>query len=453
MPMPMGFFGEEDDPDKLDIPDMSSPIPVQVEPLPETASPQPVQSQSLPPQSWDVSQGQRDDMSGRNAALGMLQASSIGLGNAANLFQQGASDPAATMALFEQYRKQVRQPEMDAQLARKQDIENQQISDISAQRQSQTAASQQKLQQQRDMYDPNSQMSKASGAMAARKWAAQADLFDQHKIGSGGAFREAAQKASGGLLSHSQIALMDSQLSRLGGDAIKIDYNEQIGKQKNAELGIKEKGVDHSSAVLDETVRHNKATEKLAGDKLEFKSTTPPQSLAKEIRTGSKNLKMIDDMLSAISKGQAPYTGTGGSTLNDAKTVFDSAASILGSDKRARTPEQTAFIGNLGEFKAIIRNPIYGAALSKFDIKDAREFLPDIGDSDNQLRVKLMRFRDMIEYNMGLQKEDYKAVTKTDYDAAAQAPGGGDDATKWALDPANANHPRLKEVKQKLGLE
>lgn len=289
-----------------------------------------------------------------------------------------------------------------------------------------------KLQSTRESLDPNSATSESARATARESYLSRAEILAQAGLQK---LAEVMQNRANGVngKTAAQLAAEEAQTSKIMGEALRQTgqglqaealANGILGRQGQLGLGY---------AQLNEQSRHNQQTEQLNKAKIELKTSTPPLKIEEALRDAQRDSALIDESLKLLDTGKAPYTGTGAQTLNQAKNIADSALSAMGAKSRTQTPDEQKFLSNVGQVKAMIRKPIYGAALSKFDIKDAAEFIPGQGDSDNRIRQKLLNFKRLTEFAKEMLAHDYKQHTGNDYiETTPKGFGGGQAPTRRA---------------------
>jgi hypothetical protein len=298
--------------------------------------------------------------------------------------------------------------------------------------------------------DPSSDLSRMSQEQYKHQSMVRAKIASQFDPGLAQLFTKRAEAA--GMQTALNIQRMQEADNDTMGNVLKMIDAQAKQAQAAQDFGYKQqmlaatsgdRAADNArqSAALDEQRRHNTATENLAGQKLELRSTTPPAKLMQGLRENQSDLRMINELIASIEAGKNPYTGVGAGSLTSAKNVIDSALSATGVETRTTKPEHTTFLRDLGQLKAMVRKPIYGAALSKFDISDSSQWLPQDGDASNILLDKLGGFKKALDYNMELQKTDYETVSKKPYTET----GSNDKEAKAAKARAALKDPNASE--------
>ena len=178
--------------------------------------------------------------------------------------------------------------------------------------------------------------------------------------------------------------------------------NVDLKKQQiDATIGNQNTDNRLAAATLGETSRHHRAVEEAAANK-PVKVKLPGETTLKDHRMRAVSLSEIDEILKLLPKVR--YLGVGGETANQ-------VAGMLPGGLDPRNPEEKKAAALLGRLRAPERNKLYGAALSKYDIKDANSFIANLGNNRETLEANLNTLRDSLNEQNDMLKEQYPTMS------------------------------------------
>ncbi len=225
---------------------------------------------------------------------------------------------------------------------------------------------------------------------------------------------DGAPKMSAAHIDRAFPALKDLLGTALKGAGIEASRDNRV-----ADLKLKERGVaaqeamvpvkaaditadnQRQGAMLGETIRHNKATEEgKANPPLKVK--LPDAKTLADYRTGKIAADQTREAIKLLP--QVRYTGAGAERVNNILGVLPDGMDVRNDAER----KVSALVSKL---RALSRNKIYGAALSKYDIADANSFLANLGNNPKTFKTNLETALKALDDMNAMIAEQYPSIS------------------------------------------
>lgn len=245
-----------------------------------------------------------------------------------------------------------------------------------------------------------------------------------------------AQAANVGRLSASQVERATLGVQRLLGSALRgagiegvatraqqghelrVAEGEQRARERAQRLGL-------DWAQLTEQQRHNLATEANADPAVKVQHKLPVETTLRQYRDRSVALKQIKRLRELLPKVR--YLGAGADNLNALLSQAPGGLDV-------RTPEEREFASLIKRLRAPERKNIFGAALSKFDIKDSEGFMAGLTNNREQLMTNLGTLEEALMAENEMVAEQYPSMSGEAMPGAPTRPA----ARPRAKSPASA---------------
>lgn len=166
----------------------------------------------------------------------------------------------------------------------------------------------------------------------------------------------------------------------------------------NSELDLKRSELD---------LRHKERADALAAKQSEAEAKK-----SEKLPEGGQVEKYSDRKVAASQVDRAlellpnvRYTGSGAETINQ---LLSSAPGGLD----VRNDSEREFAGILNDLRAHARNKIFGAALSKYDLSDAKSFLASLGTNPATIKANLLRIKKAAEDMNAIDDKLYPGLPK-----------------------------------------
>jgi hypothetical protein len=222
-----------------------------------------------------------------------------------------------------------------------------------------------------------------------------------------------AQAESIGSLSAAQVERSTANLQRLLGSALRGAGIEGVAEraQQGIDLRISEgerraraaaakQGLEWSR--LSEQERHNRVTEQNADPALKVQIKRPPETTLRYYRDriiARNQIKRLRELLPKVR-----YLGIGADTAN-------ATMSGLPGGLDPRNASEREFASLIKRLRAPERKNIFGAALSKFDIKDSEGFMAGLSNNKEQAATNLSTLDDALAQENDLVIEQFPSLS------------------------------------------
>ncbi len=300
-----------------------------------------------------------------------------------------------------------------------------------------------KRQELLDAMNPNSEGSKSAQADHARLNAMRAELLATSNPRLAELFRNAATGAAG--KSRMQLLQSEKANSTLMGDFGKMvdrAVREKMMSSREADTTADNTRADKQTAAnvrkIDADIARPRGTGK-APTALQIKM--PNATTVDTYNKRTVAMREIDDMLKLLPG--VTYTGKGAEGMNG---LFSSMPDSL--DLRSDTDRKFASL--VGKMRAKERHDIYGAAISKFDSKDAAQWLASLGENKKTIKNNLETLRQAMQELHSETKATYPKLAGDTIKDEAPAAGSGDAAKAQAWLKENPDNPKAAAVRAKL---
>lgn len=273
----------------------------------------------------------------------------------------------------------------------------------------------------RSRLDPNSEASKQAQSDYAMELATYAKIPG---VPTAIAAELANAQANAPRMSAAQIDRARAQIKSLLGTAL---HGAGVVAQETA-AGMRAEDIKHDNQLAEQVAQSNisntKADNQLAREKFEWEKNKPVnvtvkkpgESTLRDYRQTKVALNQTKEALKLLPNVR--YTGLGAEKMNQIFSVLPGAID-------PRKPEEKRFSTLIGQLRALKRNKIYGAALSKYDIADANSFLANLGNNKEQLAenldVALRALQDAVE----MTEEEYPSISGEQIPGSAPRPAQG----------------------------
>ncbi len=244
-----------------------------------------------------------------------------------------------------------------------------------------------------------------------------------------------ASKSRAPSMSAAHIDRAFASLKELLGTALKgagVEAQAQLGKM-NAD--VRERGVaaqeamvpvkaadiatdnEHKGMLIRETIRHNKATEEGKANP-PIKIKMPDAKTLADYRQAKIAADQTREAIGLLP--QVRYTGAGAEKANTILGVLPDSLDVRNDAER----KVSALVSKI---RALSRNKIYGAALSKYDIADANSFLANLGNNPKTFKTNLETALKALDDMNKMIEEQYPSISGDKIPGAPEAKPGKDD--------------------------